>query len=105
LKQSGLGKHFCPRWLALFSKDIEEQWPVSIREIIIATLLRRYYKEFIYIMEQHPVELYKDNSRHALVHTVNRACALQRFPTKRLIIGAKKFGTDFWHQQLHGSTN
>jgi hypothetical protein len=39
--------------LALFSKDIEEQWPESIKEIIIATLLR-YYEEFIYIMEQHP---------------------------------------------------
>jgi hypothetical protein len=61
--------------LALFSEDIEERWPVSIRDILTATLLR-YYEEFIHIIEQYPAELYEDNSRHALVHTVNRALHL-----------------------------
>jgi hypothetical protein len=61
--------------LALFSEDIEERWPVSIRDILTATLLR-YYEEFIHIIEQHPAELYEDDSHHALVHTVNRAWRL-----------------------------
>lgn len=63
--------------LALFSEDIEDRWPASIRNILTATLLR-HYEEFIYIIEQHPDEPYKDNSRHALVHTVNRALRLTK---------------------------
>ena len=57
---------------ALFSDDIEDRWPVSIRNILTATLLR-FYPEFIYTIEQHPNAIYEDNSRHLLIHSVNTA--------------------------------
>lgn len=63
--------------LALFSEDINDRWPISIRNILIATILR-HHDEFIHIIEQHPNEHYKDNSRHALVYTINKALRLAK---------------------------
>ena len=57
---------------ALFSGDIRDQWPPDMRNLLTASLLR-FYPEFILLIEQHPDSKYQDNSRHALVHSVNRA--------------------------------
>jgi hypothetical protein len=63
--------------LALFGDDIEQRWPASIRNMLTATLLR-HYEDFIIVIEQHPKELYEDNSCHPMVHSVNKALRLQR---------------------------
>ena len=50
---------------ALFTADTENQWPLPIRNLLTAALLR-HYDDFIYIILQHPADIYKDNSRWIL---------------------------------------
>jgi hypothetical protein len=75
--------------LALFGDDIEQRWPASIRNMVTATLLR-HYENFIIVVEQHPKELYEDNSRHPIVHSVNKALRLAKVDHKTLSLWCKE---------------
>jgi hypothetical protein len=77
--------------LALFGDDIKQRWPESIRNMLIATLLR-HYEDFIIIIEQHPKELYEDNSSHPMVHSVNKALRLAKVDHETL---------SFWCKEVH----
>jgi len=80
--------------LVLFSEDIEERWPVSIRNVLTASLLR-HYNEFIYVIEQHPTGLWEDNSRHVLVNAVQRALRLAKVPSDTFNLWCKEVRDGF----------
>lgn len=65
---------------ALFVEDFEELWPSSIRNLLVASLLR-HYDEFVSIIKQHPEGIYTDTTRHPFVHAVNKACACVKVDT------------------------
>ena len=75
--------------LALFGDDIEQRWPVSIRNMLTATLLR-HYEDFIIVIEQHAKELYDDNSRHPMVHSINKALRLAKVDHETLSLWCKE---------------
>ena len=62
---------------SLFIEDIEDRWPTKIRNILVASLLR-HYEEFINVIEEAPSGRYDNNSRHPLVHVVNKALRLSK---------------------------
>lgn len=66
------GDKVTPFVAALFSWDTDNQWPISIRNLLVASLLR-HYDNFILIIKQHPEGIYEPSSRHALVHAVEAA--------------------------------
>ena len=80
--------------LALFGDDIEQRWPASIRNILTATLLR-YYEDFLLVIEQHPKELYEDNSRHPMVHSINKALRLAKVDQETLSLWCKEVHEGF----------
>jgi hypothetical protein len=65
----------------------------------------RHYKDFIIVIEQHPKELYENNSRHPMVHSVNKALRLAKVDHKTLKSLVQRSSRRVLHKQLHGFTN
>ena len=57
---------------ALFGGDIETRWPMNIRRMLTASLLR-YYKEFLTILEWYPEDAHTTKSDHPFVNAVEEA--------------------------------
>lgn len=63
--------------MALFGDDIESQWPTTLRNALVASLLR-HYTTFITIIEGHPEGMYETNARHPFIHSVKKAMSLAK---------------------------
>lgn len=80
--------------MVLFSNDVEERWPTTIRNSLVASLLR-HYDDFILAISQHPNELYNDPSRHPLVHSIRNTQRITQVSDTTLVAWCKEIKEGF----------